>query len=132
MTDQRTLKKIIVEQKEKIEKLENQIKTVEAVLKDYYFPQIFRDGRRGVRDKCGKEPCAACYIDQDICLQKHRLFERISIALDYQQQSVNSKESHDGRGVSERAQTRKSLNCRNDETPITQSVGKISTKGGKE
>ena len=36
----------------------------------------------------------------------------------------NSKESHDGRGVSERAQTRKSLNCRNDETPITQSVGK--------
>lgn len=85
MTDQRTLKKIIVEQREKIEKLENQIKTVEAVLEDYYFPQTFRDGRRGVR-MCSKEPCADCYIDQDTCLQKHRLFERISIALNYQQE----------------------------------------------
>ena len=91
MTDQRTLKKIIVEQREKIEKLENQIKTVEAVLEDYYFPQTFRDGRRGVRDRCGKEPCADCYIDQDTCLQKHRLFERISIALNYQQEKDVTK-----------------------------------------
>lgn len=86
MTDQRTLIKIILDQREKIEKLENQIKTVEAVLEDYYFPQTFRDGRRGVRDRCGKEPCADCYIDQDTCLQKHRLFERISIALNYHQE----------------------------------------------
>ena len=90
MTDQRTLKKIIAEQREKIEKLENQIKMVKVVLEDYFFPKIFRDGRRGVR-MCGQEPCGDCYTDRDICLQKHQLFERISIALDYQQQSDNSQ-----------------------------------------